>query len=60
VCGGRCSAICTIVVIARGTLIGIIGTVGANLPMVGVTLVGVLLAAGWAVKHAGIAKRSKK
>ena len=42
------AAICAIVVIAGGTLIGIIGTIGANLPMIGITLVGVILAAGWA------------
>ncbi|MEU1626667.1 hypothetical protein ABZ746_15340 [Streptomyces sp. NPDC020096] len=41
-----CTAgICAVVVIADGTLIGIIG---ANLPFIGVTLVGLVLAAGWA------------
>lgn len=47
-----CSAICGIVVLAGGTLIGIIGAVGSNLPMVGITLTGVLLAAGWAASKA--------
>lgn len=46
VCTG---AIIAVVVMVGGTLIGIIGTVGANLPYIGVTLVGVLVAAGWAV-----------
>lgn len=39
---------CAVVVLMGGTLMGIIGTVGANLPLLGVTLVGVILAAGWA------------
>lgn len=42
------AAICAVVVLVGGTLIGIIGTVSANLPMVGATLAGVILAAGWA------------
>lgn len=42
------AAICAVVVLVGGTLIGIIGTVSANLPMIGLSLVGVILAAGWA------------
>lgn len=42
------AAICAVVVLVGGTLIGIIGTVSANLPMIGATLAGVILAAGWA------------
>lgn len=42
------AAVCAVVVIVGGTLMGIIGTVTANLPMVGLSLAGVLLAAGWA------------
>lgn len=42
------AAICAVVVLVGGTLIGIIGTVSANLPMVGLSLAGVILAAGWA------------
>lgn len=42
------AAVCAVVVLVGGTLIGIIGTVSANLPMIGLSLVGVLLAAGWA------------
>lgn len=39
---------CAVVVLMGGTLLGIIGAVSANLPFVGVSLVGVILAAGWA------------
>lgn len=42
------AAVCAVVVIVGGTLMGIIGAVTANLPMVGLSLAGVLLAAGWA------------
>ncbi|MFJ9037967.1 hypothetical protein ACIRF8_15410 [Streptomyces sp. NPDC102406] len=45
VCTG---AICAVVVLVGGTLIGIIGTVSSNLPIIGLTLAGVILAAGWA------------
>ncbi|WP_394436246.1 hypothetical protein [Streptomyces sp. SGAir0957] len=45
VCTG---AICAVVVLVGGTLMGIIGTATANLPMIGLTLAGVILAAGWA------------
>lgn len=44
-----CTAcVCAVVVLVGGTLMGIIGTVSANLPLVGVSLAGVILAAGWA------------
>ena len=44
-----CTAcVCAVVVMVGGTLMGIIGTVSANIPFVGVSLVGVILAAGWA------------
>jgi hypothetical protein len=55
-----CSAICAIVVLAGGTLIGIIGAVGQNLPMVGITLFGVLLAAGWAASKVKAAIKDRK
>jgi hypothetical protein len=42
------AAVCAVVVIVGGTLMGIIGAVAANLPMVGLSLAGVLIAAGWA------------
>jgi hypothetical protein len=45
------AAVCAVVVLVGGTLIGIIGTVSANLPFIGVTLVGVILAAGWAASR---------
>lgn len=41
-------AICAVVVLMGGTLIGIIGVVGAQLPLVAATLIGAILAAGWA------------
>ena len=43
-----CGCVCAVVVLIGGTLIGIIGTITANLPFIGITLVGVILAAGWA------------
>ncbi|GAA1888037.1 hypothetical protein GCM10009837_07340 [Streptomyces durmitorensis] len=45
VCTG---ALVGIVVLVGGTLMGIIGVVSANLPMIGLTMAGVILAAGWA------------
>ncbi|MEU4171001.1 hypothetical protein AB0F46_29490 [Streptomyces sp. NPDC026665] len=42
------TAVCAVVVLVGGTLIGIIGTVSANLPAIGLSMVGVILAAGWA------------
>ncbi|MET9083729.1 hypothetical protein ABZX77_17850 [Streptomyces sp. NPDC004237] len=42
------ACVCAVVVLVGGTLMGIIGTLSANLPLVGVTLAGVILAAGWA------------
>jgi hypothetical protein len=41
-------AICAVVIIAGGTIMGIIGAVGANATTIGVTLIGVIVAAGWA------------
>lgn len=41
--------ICAVVVVAGGTIMGIIGAVGANAQMLGVSTVGILLAAGWLV-----------
>lgn len=48
VCGGM---VIGIIVIAGGTLMGIIGTVSANLPFIGVTLVGAIVAVGWAASR---------
>ncbi|MEU1273009.1 hypothetical protein [Streptomyces sp. NPDC005799] len=55
------AAVCAVVVLVGGTLMGIIGTVSANLPMVGLTVAGVILAAGWAASKAGLkpGKKSK-
>ncbi|MCQ4043873.1 hypothetical protein ACFOSC_26490 [Streptantibioticus rubrisoli] len=56
-----CTAgVCAVVVVAGGTLIGIIGTLGANLPFIGVTLVGLVLAAGWAANKFKAIKGSEK
>lgn len=55
VCTG---AICAVVVIAGGTLMGIIGVVGQNLPFVTVSLIGLVVAVGWAASRVrGLAKR---
>lgn len=53
------AAVCAVVVIVGGTLMGIIGTVTANLPMVGLSLAGVLLAAGWAASKIRPAVRTE-
>ncbi len=41
-------ALVAIVVMMGGTLMGIIGAVGSALPYIGVTFIGLVLAAGWA------------
>lgn len=43
------AGICAIVVICGGTLMGIIGTIGANASTIGVVLIGIIVAAGWAL-----------
>ncbi|MER5473716.1 hypothetical protein [Streptomyces sp. NPDC002685] len=53
------AAVCAVVVLIGGTLIGIIGTVSANLPMIGLSLVGVILAAGWAASKIQPAKKRR-
>ncbi|MEU0783261.1 hypothetical protein ABZ341_17020 [Streptomyces sp. NPDC006173] len=53
------AAVCAVVVLVGGTLIGIIGTVSANLPFIGVTLVGVILAAGWAASRLNSTRKRK-
>lgn len=42
------AAVCAVVVICGGTLMGIIGAVGSNAATIGVVLVAVIVAAGWA------------
>jgi hypothetical protein len=37
-----------------GTLMGIIGVVSANIPMIAVSLIGVIVAVGWASIKLGI------
>lgn len=54
------AAICAVVVLVGGTLIGIIGTVSANLPLIGLSLVGVILAAGWAASKIRPAAAKKR
>mgnify|MGYP001560904031 CR=1 FL=1 len=41
-------AICAVVVIVGGTLMGIIGSLTAALPYIGMTAVGLIVAVGWA------------
>lgn len=53
------AAVCAVVVIIGGTLMGIIGAVTANLPMVGLSLAGVLIAAGWAASKIRPAVRTE-
>lgn len=56
VCTG---AICAIVVICGGTLMGIIGAVGANSTSIMIALVGVIVAAGWALSKIKKTAREK-
>lgn len=54
---------CAVTVIMGGTLMGIIGVVSANIPMVAVSLAAVVLAVGWTASKLGIkptAKTGKK
>ncbi|MEV6478064.1 hypothetical protein [Streptomyces sp. NPDC051657] len=44
-----CGCVAGLVVIAGGTLMGLIGTIGANAVPVGLTTVGAIVAAGWLV-----------
>jgi len=55
-----CGCVCAVTVIVGGTLMGIIGVVTANLPFIGVTLIGLVLAAGWAAAKIRPAKNTKK
>jgi hypothetical protein len=47
-----CGCVAGLVVVCGGTLMGIIGTVGANAVPIGLTTVGTLLAAGWLLSKA--------
>ncbi|MFF3912695.1 hypothetical protein ACFYZB_04290 [Streptomyces sp. NPDC001852] len=51
---------CAVTVICGGTLMGIIGVVGQNATMLAVSLVGVILAAGWAATKIRPAAKSAK
>jgi hypothetical protein len=51
---------CAVTVIMGGTLMGIIGVVGANAGMLAVTFIGIILAAGWAAQKIKPAKRKGK
>lgn len=44
-----CGCVAGLVVIAGGTLMGLIGVVGANAVPIGVTAVGAIVAAGWVI-----------
>lgn len=50
---------CAVTVIMGGTLMGIIGVVSANIPMVAVSLAAVVLAAGWAAAKIRPAKQKR-
>jgi hypothetical protein len=51
---------CTVTVIMGGTLMGIIGVVSANIPMVAVSLAAVVLAVGWTASKLGLKPGKKK
>ena len=51
---------CAITVIMGGTLMGIIGVVSANIPMVAVSLAAVVLAVGWTASKLGLKPGKKK
>jgi len=55
-----CACVCAVTVIMGGTLMGIIGVVGANAGMLAVTFIGIILAAGWAAQKIKPAKRKGK
>ncbi|MDQ1041776.1 hypothetical protein [Streptomyces sp. V4I2] len=46
-----CGCVAGVVVICGGTLMGIIGAIGANAVPMGLTTVGVIVAAGWLVSR---------
>jgi hypothetical protein len=51
---------CAVTVIMGGTLMGIIGVVSANIPMVAVSLAAVVLAVGWTASKLGLKPGKKK
>ena len=51
---------CAVTVIMGGTLMGIIGVVSANIPMVAVSLAAVVLAVGWTATKLGLKPGAKK
>jgi len=51
---------CAVTVIMGGTLMGIIGVVSANIPMVAVSLAAVVLAVGWTATKLGLKPGKKK
>lgn len=52
--------VCAVIVVAGGTIMGIVGAVGANAQMLGVSTVGILLAAGWLVSKVKAGKGRTK
>jgi len=50
---------CAVTVIMGGTLMGIIGVLSANIPMVAVSLAAVVLAVGWTATKLGIKPGAK-
>lgn len=56
-----CGCVAGLVVIAGGTLMGLIGVVGANAVPIGITAVGAIVAAGWLVTRLkGLANAAAK
>lgn len=56
-----CGCVGGLVVVCGGTLMGLIGAIGANAVPVGITAVGALVAAGWlATKLTALADSAKK
>ncbi|WP_020117547.1 hypothetical protein [Streptomyces canus] len=56
-----CTAcVCAVVVLMGGTLMGIIGAVGQNLTMLTFSLVGAIVAAGWAASKIRPATRTER
>jgi hypothetical protein len=51
---------CAVTVIMGGTLMGIIGVVSANIPMVAVSLAAVVIAVGWTASKLGLKPGAKK
>jgi hypothetical protein len=54
------ACVCAVTVIMGGTLMGIIGALGQNAAMIGVSFVGIILATGWAATKIKPLMKTKK